>query len=311
MSLLTDMAASIGMGESEVRLIVATAPRRYKTYQIPKRTGGSRTIAQPSREVKGLQYYLIHSKLRLFPIHIAALAYREGRNIGDNARLHVRSKALLKLDFSDFFPSLRTTDWRSLLVRARPDWIDPRENAIYEHLLFWGRGGGSPLCLSIGAPSSPILSNILMYDIDQFIHQSARDANLIYSRYADDITISGEKRDQILKFEEIIRNHIRNVKSPRLAFNDEKRGFYVRGQKQMVTGLIITPEERISIGRERKRHISVCIHKVVMNEYDESHLLYTRGLIAFAQSVEPSFVTSMARKYGRAVMRKIMSGRAR
>jgi len=48
-----------------------------------------------------------------------------------------------------------------------------------------------------------------------------------------------------------------------------------------------------------------------MNEYDESHLLYTRGLIAFAQSVEPSFVTSMARKYGRAVMRKIMSGRAR
>jgi len=84
--------------------IITSAPRRYKIYEIPKRNGGTRVIAQPARDLKILQRYLLDTKLHQFPVHPAATAYVQRKNIAFNASLHTESSFILKLDFQNFFP---------------------------------------------------------------------------------------------------------------------------------------------------------------------------------------------------------------
>ena len=112
MTLLRELVEEIGFSASEVQRIIATAPARYKVYDIPKRHGaGWRTIAQPSRELKALQHYVLHRKLAKYPVHPCCMAYAENRNIRQNAEKHAASNSILKLDFEQFFPSIKVSDW--------------------------------------------------------------------------------------------------------------------------------------------------------------------------------------------------------
>jgi hypothetical protein len=70
--------------------------------------------------VKALQYWVISNFLSRFPVHPAATAYRIGKNIADNARPHAHNRFLLKLDFKDFFPSIRAIDFRRFVEANAP-----------------------------------------------------------------------------------------------------------------------------------------------------------------------------------------------
>ena len=107
--ILESLSAETGVGVGTIRAIVRSASHRYKTYTIPKRTGGRREISQPTPAVKFIQRWLCRNVFSHFPIHDAAQAYKAGANIGANARIHVRQNYLLKVDFENFFPSLRAT----------------------------------------------------------------------------------------------------------------------------------------------------------------------------------------------------------
>jgi retron-type reverse transcriptase len=264
-----------------------------------------RTIAQPSRELKAIQRFILDKILSKLPVHPAAAAYVTGRNIAENAIAHVKSRVVLKLDFSDFFPSITVRDWERY---ARSCGIDfgPDELVLYSKTLFWGQRSYQPKCLSIGAPTSPILSNILLFELDTKLSEAAERAHVTYTRYADDITASGQRLEDVLRFEAITRAVVKKMRSPRLVFNDEKRGVYTKGQRRMVTGLVLTPVQKISIGRERKRLISVMLHKVAMNKSDPEHTATVKGLLGFCIANEPDFVSRMREKYGNAVVDSVL-----
>jgi hypothetical protein len=101
-----------------------------------------------------------------------------------------------------------------------------------------------------------------MYQLDESISQRARRVGMIYTRYADDMTFSGNDVGALKELEHEVRGLIETTNSPRLLFNDSKRGLYKRGMKQMVTGLILTPDGHVSIGRDRKRLISAGVHRI-------------------------------------------------
>ena len=102
--------------DHELIVLVATAASRYKIHHIKKRGGrGSREIAQPTKEVKFLQRLVVSEELKRMPVHDAAVAYRSGRSILDHAQSHAAARYLLKLDFTNFFPSLK---WRALEHRV-------------------------------------------------------------------------------------------------------------------------------------------------------------------------------------------------
>src|SRR6478752_4145703 len=114
---MSDLLARLGVAvllpQHELLRLIRSAPYRYKVYRIPKRAPGQfRTIAQPAREVKALQYWVIKNVLDKFAIHPSATAYRQHVSIAHNAKPHVRGRFLLKMDFRDFFPSLKAADLR-------------------------------------------------------------------------------------------------------------------------------------------------------------------------------------------------------
>ncbi len=167
--LLTRLGIAVLLPQEDLMRLIRSAPHRYKVYQIPKRKPGEfRTIAQPAKEVKALQYWVMRKVLAGFPVHKAATAYRAGLSIADNAQPHARGRFLLKLDFKDFFPSIKAYDFRVFLKRRRSN-LDAAEIEALCQILFWIPKGTHDFCLSIGAPSSPMLSNILMADFDRTV----------------------------------------------------------------------------------------------------------------------------------------------
>lgn len=306
MNLLKEIVIHTGLGASDVRRIISRAPKTYKEYPIPKRSGGHRIIAQPSRELKILQRFLMDHLLADLPVHSAAMAYVKNRNIFDNANAHRGGSAILKLDFESFFHSIRVSDWIAYVRKNRPDWDRADDLSNMVKILFWGRGSSRPKCLSIGAPTSPMISNIIMYDLDTMFIEEATRSEAVYTRYADDITISGDSLENIISVENFIRTKIRKTRHPKLKFNESKRGVYTRGQRRLVTGLILTPEGNISIGRDRKRAVSALIHKFSLKLLNWKEVGYLKGMLGFTIANEPQFINRMRRKYGDDVIDRIL-----
>lgn len=298
MSLIDDIASYLEVGRQDVSKFLYAAPARYKVYSIPKRNGGERTIAQPSAALKIIQRFVVDEKLSVLPVHAASAAYVKGKGIADNAIRHVKSRYILKLDFNNFFNSISPRDFRRAIAAAGLDEYFAEDMPHYERVLFWGAGSFVPKMLSVGAPSSPKLSNIIMYRFDEEISVAARTHGVTYTRYADDITISSNNIESCLVMERAAVDALRKLKYPSLKFNNEKRGLYGRGERRMVTGLIITPEEAVSIGRDRKRLISSMVHRASLAQLDMRQMNELKGLIGFAHAAEPTFVDALRKKYG-------------
>jgi RNA-directed DNA polymerase len=304
-SLLLALSVEFGLGTNDLLRIINTAPARYKVYSIPKRNGGIRIIAQPSRELKDIQRFVLRNTLSKLPVHPSAMGYVTGRNIHANAHAHIRARCILKLDFKDFFPSITVRDWERY-AKASKLKFGSGELALYSLILFWGRGSYQPKCLSIGAPTSPILSNLILFELDTALARTAAELGVIYTRYADDITASAERVEDLLRFEAVARSVVSKMKSPVLTFNDEKRGIYTKAQRRIVTGLILTPTQNVSLGRQRKRLISVMLHKVALGESDPQKTAVLKGLLGFCLANEPEFVSRMRTKYGNDVVDHVL-----
>lgn len=303
LELLMDMT---GLGRTDLGKLIVTAPVRYKVFRIAKRSGGDREIAQPSRPIKSAQRAIVSSFLADLPVHDAAAAYRTGRSILDNARKHKDANFVLKLDFVNFFNSLKVSDWDSY-VRRNLKSLSADDRYILRQLLFFGAGSAHPKFLSVGAPSSPIISNILMYSFDERMTGYCTRAGINYTRYADDITLSAASIGPLLALEGFIPRILTQTRSPNLILKPEKRGLYSRAGRRMVTGLVITPAGSVSLGRERKREISSMVDRVKRGiDRSEEHLLQTKGFLGFAISCEPEFVGRLRLKYGSEVIEFVL-----
>ncbi len=302
---LTDIAEHLGVGTEDVRKFIFAAPARYKVFSIPKRRGGQRTIAQPSAPLKEIQRFVAANQLATFPVHDAAAAYVTGKSIADNAARHRKGKYLLKLDFENFFNSITVKDWRRLVALTPNHGITPQDLPHLDRILFWGGGTFSPIMLSVGAPSSPTISNMIMFRFDTAVSQKAAEVGAVYTRYADDISISAPTAKTCLEVERFAVSALRTLKYPGLRFKTDKRGLYGPGQRRLVTGLVVTPDKRVSLGRERKRNISSLVHKASLGKLDAPEMLELKGLLGFVHSAEPRFLQTLKTKYGVELVQRI------
>lgn len=296
-SVVEALAVETGMDVSLVERIMRSAPIRYKSYRIPKRTEGYREISQPSIEVKVLQRALIEILLRKLPLHEAATAYRSGMSIRDNALPHVGDGPILKMDFKDFFPSIKPRDWFAYCDETGV-LSDPSDVKLTGYLLFQRQKGSSVSRLAIGAPSSPFLSNALMFEFDRRITDAVAEDHVIYTRYADDLTFSAPRTGHLVNVEKIVRSTLRSIKFPQLTINENKTTRITRKYGRKVTGLTLTNDGKVSLGHSRKRLIHAAVHHASLGKLDQESLGELKGLLGFANSVEPTFIDTLRVKYG-------------
>ena len=141
--------------------------------------------------------------------------------------------------------------------------------------------------LTIGAPSSPFLSNAVLYDFDCHIDRLCTDSRVTYTRYADDLFLSTNVPNTLDNILLNIRGNLRERISPCLTINEEKTVFTSKKRKRVVTGLVLTTKEKLSIGRDKKRSIRTLVY------------LYSKKYVAGRSNFLPERLSSI-RHGGRA-----------
>ena len=312
-TLIDQMTRELKRPANRIGALLATAPERYKTYTIPKKEPGkTRLIAEPPGEIKTLQRWFAERHLSRLPVHRAATAYRPGSSIVKNAAVHKANPFLLTMDFQDFFPSLRPRDLRRAIAASGRLTFTRAELALIDRLLFWkpsGVPGLTGLRLSSGAPSSPAVSNAVMHQLDTALAETCRSRRVRYTRYADDLTFSAKDQARLLDVFAQIGTLIRRTRSPKLKIHADKTVFSSKGTRREVTGLTLTPDGQLSIGRERKAMIRDQLDRYRRGRLPKADGRKLGGLLAFAQDVEPDFVRRLTRKHGPELMDRIKTGR--
>lgn len=283
--------------EHELIVLIATAASRYKVHYIDKRSGrGRREISQPTKEVKFLQRLLIDHELKSLPIHEAAVAYRTGLSIANHARPHANGKYLLKLDFTDFFPSLK---WAALAHQLSRDTnYSAIELWILRNLLCRKTGVPDIHQLSIGAPSSPHMSNYALYEFDRRLVEICDVLAVRYTRYADDLAFSSNTPGVLDKVEQAVRRLLLEIEYLGLRLNESKTVNVSKKHRRTLVGLTLSNDGHASIGREAKRELRLAVHRVTLNKFGPSEIANLRGRLAFTNAVDPVFVQLLLARYG-------------
>ncbi|OVE74483.1 hypothetical protein BVX94_00095 [bacterium B17] len=304
-NLKNDVAKYVGITLERVESLAAVAPKSYRRDEGSKRSGrGSRVIFHPSKKTKALQYGLIKILLDDLPVHASAYAYRKGLKapLLKNSMLHQKYSFSIRIDFKDFFPSIVPEDLFKVIDESGlfPAALDSADKRFLENVLFIRHHG--LMHLAIGAPSSPSISNAIMHSLDVLFSAFARDKDSVYSRYVDDIIFSTNRKGMCDEFLRFLSTTLSGTPSPILQVNATKTLVMSRGTRRCVTGMFITPEGGVSIGRTRKRKLRTLLYRYSKHLKGEDvlskeDLNYLKGNLAFVLDVEPDYYNRLVQKY--------------
>lgn len=262
---------------------VASPHSFYRIFRIKKRAGGFRQISAPYPSLLMHQRWINNKILSKVTLSKCATGYRSDYSILDNAKLHCGRDTLIKLDLKDFFPSIEFRRVMSVFIElGYPD------NVAYFLSKICTLAGELPQ----GAASSPALSNIISRKMDYRFYELCRQNRLRYTRYADDISISGKSIPNwaIRLFFEIIRDE-------GFVVNEEKTRFLTLGDKKIVTGLDITsgtPRVPRRFRRELQKDVyfvwsaGLATHVSRRKLFVPNYIEQLNGRVQFWASIEPS-----------------------
>lgn len=283
------------LSDAEVAILISRAPVSYKGYKIKKKNGGHRKIHQPAREIKALQRWILDAVFSKLKVHPSSTAYEPGSSIKENANRHVDNNYFIKLDFKDFFHSIKSEDIIQFLTDKE---IKLNKRDISDLVRILCIKDDESLCLSIGAPSSPKVSNVILYDFDEAVTSWCNENEVTYTRYADDLTFSTKRKGIGHLIEKQVLEIISGMQYPKIELNLSKRVSVSKKDWVSITGLTITTQNSISVGRKRKRFVKSMIYKHLSDGLQEKKLGELNGLISFIENIEPGFKNKMLEKYG-------------
>lgn len=223
----------------------------YESFSIPKASGGYRQIDAPLPSLATVQRFIQKQILSRLDVSLSASAYTKGKSILDHVKPHAKSTSLLRVDIENFFPSITVLRVKEIFESLG---YSRRLSNFLAHLLTLN---GS---LPQGAPSSPLISNLVLRSFDEKLNEFSKQNQYTYTRYADDIAISG---DQPTAHEAYIQ--IANLlKDEGFSLNHKKtRHFGQNHAAWLLTGLSITRDGGIRLPKAKRRAIRQQVYYLV------------------------------------------------
>lgn len=262
----------IGVHHSYFYQVTNDQENFYRKFHIKKHNGNLRTIHEPLPTLKNIQKWLLENLFSNIKISKFAKAYVKEVSIKENVRFHRGQKTVLKLDLKNFFPSIKSKDIYHSLMQC--GYSKQLTVLITELCVINNR-------LPQGAPTSPILSNIVLKTFDDQVSDYCIKNKIRYTRYADDMTFSGD-----FNIGEVIAHVKRNLSKLNLKLNDKKTRVLRNNTRQLVTG--ITVNEKIQVAKPYRKNIRLemyFINKYGLsdhlnhNKYQGSKISYVKSLL--------------------------------
>lgn len=240
-----ELVRRLGTTEETLRAVPVT----YIQFTIPKRSGGTRVIQSPNRELKIIQRRILHRLLKRIRAHPAVRGFERRQSIVTNALPHQKKAIVLRMDVKDFFRSTQSHRVRDMLLRL--GWNKEAATLITKLCTF---EEGLPQ----GAPTSPRLSNLVNLQMDIKLASAAKRVSADYTRYADDLTFSFQEDDT-----PAARRMIRVTKLILEDFGYQphtRKKLHIRRQhqQQLVTGLIVN--QTVRLPRQTRRWLRAVEH---------------------------------------------------
>ncbi len=266
-----ELATALGLTIAQLRWLafhteVATRVH-YVSFTIPKRSGGVRTLSAPHRKLSAAQSWIFQNILARLPVEPPAHGFIAGRSILTNAQPHAGRVVVVNMDLEAFFPSITFPRVRSVFQRlgyspavatilALLCTECPRRQVEYDGRIYYVATG--PRGLPQGACTSPGLSNQVARRLDKRLAGLATKLGLTYTRYADDLTFSGDAglQERVGYLMARVR-HLAEEEG--FAVNEKKSRVLRRNTAQCVTGLVVN--ERPGVARAEVRRIRAILHR--------------------------------------------------
>lgn len=286
---LNQFSEEIRISESLIRKYIGFAEYYYCTYEIPKKSGGTRLIAQPCRELKALQSWILRNILDKLSSSNASKGFEIGSSIYENAYPHIGSNVILALDIDNFFPSIPANKVYGIFYSL--GYSKKISSALTSLCIYKG-------FLPQGSPASPKLANLVCSKLDARIQGYAGKNGITYTRYADDITLSCQSIKLIEKAKSFVQTIIRDEG---FRVNKKKTRLLGLRKKKSVTGLVVGAK-KAGVGREVYRTLRVKIHYLFTgNEDNYSHV---NGWLSFIYGIDDGiykkllvYIEKLSKKY--------------
>lgn len=230
-------------------LFVAKVDSFYVSFDIPKKDGTSRSIFAPQRELKTIQSKLAQ-KLWNYQLFLfgkgrkrsnISHAFEKGKSIISNANIHKNKRIIVCFDLKDFFDSFHFGRVAGFFEKNR-DYKLPREVSVTIAQLTCYKGH-----LPQGAPSSPIITNLICDILDAHLLKIARKYRLDYTRYADDLTFSTNSKIFLEQQEDFVDAIRKEIESSGFQLNDSKTRIIYKDSRQQVTGLVVNRKINVPV----------------------------------------------------------------
>jgi RNA-directed DNA polymerase len=251
--------------------------RKYKEFEVRKRSGGVRIIRAPQTHLKILQQKLNFALSCVYEPKRCAHGFVKGRSTVSNARPHTNAMWVLNVDIVDFFPSINLGRVRGAFMKAPFNLPPPVATILARIACEFNQ-------LPQGAPSSPMIANIVAAKLDSNVKLLAARNKCSYTRYADDLTFSTYQRDfpedlagfvsvgDIVKvgvgaqLQEIITQNGFHVHVDKVALRS-------RAERQEVTGVVVNT--KLNVPRQYLRNVRAILHAWRKFGYSLAHATFT------------------------------------
>lgn len=278
---ISHLSSLVGYKKEYIKRACSHPSFFYRDFEILKKNGKKRTISEPLPSLKEIQLWILENILNNITLSPFAKAYRKKVTLKENLKFHKNQPKVFTLDIDNFFPSIKIHNVYNIFLELG-----------YSDLLSITL---SKLCtkdntLPQGAPTSPYLSNIYFKKADERISKYCIERKIMYTRYADDLSFSGD-------FNEIeLYNIVKEVTSE-LGFllNESKTKLMRPNTRQTVTGIVVNKSPQVVFyKRNELRNDMYFIKKYGIEEHikirkikQKNYLEHLMGKIGFVLQINP------------------------
>jgi RNA-directed DNA polymerase len=297
-------------------------PENYEI--LPPRAQGKRKIVKPKENLKIYHKFLNLFLVEFLPINEQIVfSYRKGFGAVNAVEKHKHGRYFFQTDVSSFFESIDTTLIKSTIL-AGANYCPISDIHLHIDRII------ELACLNdslpIGFPVSAPLSNCVLFTFDNEMERICQDLEMVYSRYADDIIISGQTQHNLSHMESIVQEKLHTFASKKFNINKGKTKFFQVGSKVKILGMMVLPNGKITPDTKKKREIEFLLHfyltdrakfnkmiaemkarpgKEVEVHEDEYPAVLT-GNLNYVDSIDPDYTNKLRRKFGAATIDMLM-----
>ena len=263
----------------------------YSSFDIPKKDGSSRHIFAPSDPLKTIQRKLA-DKLYKYQKQIRdeenikaniSHAFEKNKSIISNAKIHKNKRYILCIDLNNFFDAFHFGRVFGYFSANRYFKL-PKEVAVTIAQIACYKGS-----LPQGAPSSPIITNLICQTLDMHVLKIAKKYKLDYTRYADDLTFSTNKKDFLKNKDEFLKKLQKEIEKSGFSINERKTRLIYRDSRQIVTGLVVN--RKINVPRNFYRTTRAMLHSLYATgefkiDGENGTIAQLEGRLSFIDQIE-------------------------